>query len=91
LQNGNENPFTRLPHSPQYHKILEARKNLPVFAQMDKFYDIVSSALRPGPLLEPRPYVANALVKFTKHQIVVIEGETGTGKTTQYAHLSLVS
>jgi pre-mRNA-splicing factor ATP-dependent RNA helicase DHX15/PRP43 len=58
--NGNENPFTRLPHSPQYHKILEARKNLPVFAQMDKFYDI-----------------------FTKHQIVVIEGETGTGKTTQ--------
>ncbi|KAN0128993.1 P-loop containing nucleoside triphosphate hydrolase protein [Lactarius tabidus] len=57
---GNENPFTNLPHSPQYHEILEARKNLPVFAQMDEFYKI-----------------------FTKHQIVVIVGQTGTGKTTQ--------
>ena len=45
LQNGKENPFTRLPHSDQYHKILEARKKLPVFAQMDEFYEIVSSAL----------------------------------------------
>jgi pre-mRNA-splicing factor ATP-dependent RNA helicase DHX15/PRP43 len=42
LQDGNENPFTRLPHSPQYHKILEARKKLPVFTQMDEFYKIVS-------------------------------------------------
>ncbi|KAN0128988.1 P-loop containing nucleoside triphosphate hydrolase protein [Lactarius tabidus] len=57
---GNENPFTRLPHSPQYHKILEARKKLPVFTQMDEFYKI-----------------------FTKHQIIVMVGETGSGKTTQ--------
>ncbi|KAH9013622.1 P-loop containing nucleoside triphosphate hydrolase protein [Lactarius deliciosus] len=57
---GNENPFTRLPHSPQYRKILEARKKLPVFAQMDEFYKM-----------------------FTKHQIIVMVGETGSGKTTQ--------
>ncbi|KAI9457332.1 P-loop containing nucleoside triphosphate hydrolase protein [Lactarius psammicola] len=57
---GNENPFTRLPHSPQYRKILEARKKLPVFAQMYEFYKV-----------------------FTKHQIIVVIGETGTGKTTQ--------
>ncbi|KAI9439033.1 P-loop containing nucleoside triphosphate hydrolase protein [Lactarius indigo] len=57
---GNENPFTRLPHSPQYRKILEARKKLPVFAQMDEFYKM-----------------------FTKYQIIVMVGETGSGKTTQ--------
>ncbi|KAI0000128.1 pre-mRNA-splicing factor ATP-dependent RNA helicase PRP43 [Russula compacta] len=57
---GKENPFTRLPHSPQYHNILKARKNLPVFAQMDAFYKM-----------------------FTKHQILLIVGETGSGKTTQ--------
>ncbi len=44
LQEGKENPFTRLPHSPQYHKILGARKKLPVFAQMDEFYELVSPA-----------------------------------------------
>ncbi|KAI9461522.1 P-loop containing nucleoside triphosphate hydrolase protein [Russula earlei] len=64
---GNENPFTRLPHSPQYYKILEARKKLPVFAQMDEFYKMVS----PAPSL------------FTKHQIIIMVGETGSGKTTQ--------
>jgi pre-mRNA-splicing factor ATP-dependent RNA helicase DHX15/PRP43 len=60
LQEGNENPFTRLPHSPQYYKILEARKKLPVFAQMAEFYKIVSPAL---PFvcegaIEPAPQVA---------------------------------
>ncbi|KAI0272051.1 P-loop containing nucleoside triphosphate hydrolase protein [Russula aff. rugulosa BPL654] len=57
---GNENPFTRLPHTTQYFKILEARKKLPVFAQMGEFYEM-----------------------FTKHQIIVMVGETGSGKTTQ--------
>ena len=60
LQEGNENPFTRLPHSPQYRKILEARKKLPVFAQMDEFYKIVSSSqpfLYEG-AIEPAPKVA---------------------------------
>ena len=46
LQEGKENPFTRLPHSPQYRKILEARKKLSVFAQMDRFYKLVSNITR---------------------------------------------
>ena len=45
LQDGTENPFTRLPHSTQYFKILEARKKLPVFAQMAEFYEMVSPAI----------------------------------------------
>jgi pre-mRNA-splicing factor ATP-dependent RNA helicase DHX15/PRP43 len=60
LQEGNENPFTRLPHSTQYFKILEARRKLPVFAQMEEFYEVVSSALSfvcEG-AIEPAPQVA---------------------------------
>ncbi|KAI0259164.1 P-loop containing nucleoside triphosphate hydrolase protein [Gloeopeniophorella convolvens] len=57
---GKENPFTRLPHSPQYFKILQTRKKLPVYAQMEDFYKM-----------------------FTKYQIIVMVGETGSGKTTQ--------
>lgn len=36
------NPFNKQPYSPQYKKILEARKKLPVYAQMSEFYEIVS-------------------------------------------------
>ncbi|KAJ7632521.1 P-loop containing nucleoside triphosphate hydrolase protein [Roridomyces roridus] len=54
------NPFTKQPHSAQYKKILEARKKLPVYAQMDEFYKV-----------------------FTDNQIIVMVGETGSGKTTQ--------
>lgn len=43
---GNENPFTRLPHSPQYLKILEARKKLPVFTQMAEFYKMVAPGIK---------------------------------------------
>ncbi|KAJ8487082.1 hypothetical protein ONZ51_g4424 [Trametes cubensis] len=57
---GDVNPFTKRPHSAQYKKILEARKKLPVFGQMDDFLKI-----------------------FTKNQIIVVVGETGSGKTTQ--------
>lgn len=60
LQDGNENPFTRLTHSTQYFKILEARKKLPVFAQMAEFYEMVSLALSficEG-AIEPAPQVA---------------------------------
>ena len=35
------NPFTKQPLSPSYKKILEARKKLPVFAQMEEFYEMV--------------------------------------------------
>ncbi len=60
LQDGKENPFTRLPRSDQYYKILEARKKLPVYGQMDGFYKLVSSALpsvREGEIepMKPRP------------------------------------
>ncbi|KAJ7905394.1 P-loop containing nucleoside triphosphate hydrolase protein [Mycena olivaceomarginata] len=54
------NPFTKQPHSAQYKKILESRKKLPVYAQMDDFYKM-----------------------FTNNQIIVMVGETGSGKTTQ--------
>ena len=49
LQDSTENPFTRLPHSDRYHKILEARKKLPVYTQMDDFYKMVSSTLPSSP------------------------------------------
>ncbi|KAG6373562.1 P-loop containing nucleoside triphosphate hydrolase protein [Boletus reticuloceps] len=54
------NPFTKVPHTPQYKKILETRRKLPVYAQMDDFYKM-----------------------FNAHQIIVMVGETGSGKTTQ--------
>ncbi|KAH7886626.1 P-loop containing nucleoside triphosphate hydrolase protein [Phlebopus sp. FC_14] len=54
------NPFTKSPHTSQYKKILEARKKLPVYAQMDEFYKM-----------------------FNQNQIIVMVGETGSGKTTQ--------
>ena len=38
------NPFTKEPHTAQYKKILEARKKLPVYAQMDEFYKMVSAS-----------------------------------------------
>ncbi|KAI3611400.1 atp-dependent rna helicase prp43 [Moniliophthora roreri] len=54
------NPFTKQPHTPQYKKILETRKKLPVYGQMDGF-----------------------LTMFSNNQIIVLVGETGSGKTTQ--------
>ncbi|KAI0804490.1 P-loop containing nucleoside triphosphate hydrolase protein [Irpex lacteus] len=57
---GDVNPFTRQPHTPQYKKILEVRKKLPVYAQMEEFYKM-----------------------YNENQIIVLVGETGTGKTTQ--------
>ncbi|KAI0065225.1 P-loop containing nucleoside triphosphate hydrolase protein [Artomyces pyxidatus] len=54
------NPFSSLPHTAQYKKILDDRKKLPVFSQMEEFYNM-----------------------FSKHQIIVMVGETGSGKTTQ--------
>lgn len=45
-QESNTNPFTGQPYSSQYKKILEARKKLPVYAQMDQFYKQVSYMLR---------------------------------------------
>lgn len=56
------NPFTPTarPYSQKYKSILEKRKKLPVFAQVDDF-----------------------LQKFQENQVLVMIGETGSGKTTQ--------
>jgi hypothetical protein len=45
LQEHDINPFTKQPHSAQYKKILESRKKLPVYAQMDDFYKMVSGVV----------------------------------------------
>jgi hypothetical protein len=51
------NPFTKQAHSPGYKRILEARKKLPVYAQMREFYEMVSppapSACEGGPSSSP--------------------------------------
>ncbi|CAL1702815.1 unnamed protein product [Somion occarium] len=60
VMDGDVNPFTKQPFSPQYKKILEVRKKLPVYTRMDEFYTM-----------------------FNEHQIIVMVGETGSGKTTQ--------
>jgi pre-mRNA-splicing factor ATP-dependent RNA helicase DHX15/PRP43 len=39
---GNINPFTNQPHSDQYKKVLNERKELPVYAQMDEFLKVFS-------------------------------------------------
>ncbi|KAG8862914.1 DEAH-box ATP-dependent RNA helicase prp43 [Tulasnella sp. 330] len=67
-QESNVNPFTKLPLSSQYKKILEARKKLPVFAQMHEFYEM-----------------------YSKNQIIVMIGETGSGKTTQIPQFCVYS
>ena len=41
LQESEFNPFTKRSHTPQYKKILESRKKLPVFSQMDEFLKMV--------------------------------------------------
>ncbi len=45
MQQNNINPFNKRPHSPQYKKLLEARKKLPVFGQMDEFLKMVRTLL----------------------------------------------
>lgn len=60
---GEINPFSASgprPYSQKYKEILAKRKALPVYAQMDEFYE-----------------------KFNESQIMVMIGETGSGKTTQ--------
>ena len=46
IQDGDVNPFTKRPHTPQYKKILAVRKKLPVYAQMEEFYNMVSLLVR---------------------------------------------
>ncbi|KAG8909357.1 DEAH-box ATP-dependent RNA helicase prp43 [Tulasnella sp. 408] len=68
VMDGEVNPFTKKPLTPAYKKILEGRKKLPVFAQIQDFYDM-----------------------YTKNQIIVMIGETGSGKTTQIPQFCVYS
>ncbi|THH14191.1 hypothetical protein EW146_g6109 [Bondarzewia mesenterica] len=77
---GETNPFTKRPHTLQYRKIMELRKKLPVYAMMEEFYT-VNLRLRSPPASRLR--VTDVLEKFSKNQIIVMVGETGSGKTTQ--------
>jgi hypothetical protein len=53
------NPFTKVPHTPKYKEILEARKTLPVFEQMDVFLEMV----RPTKILDmKRAYLSSAMI-----------------------------
>ena len=47
-QEGNVNPFTDKPHTAQYEKILQTRKNLPVYSQMEQFLKTVRIAFAGG-------------------------------------------
>ncbi|KAF8335376.1 P-loop containing nucleoside triphosphate hydrolase protein [Cantharellus anzutake] len=60
ILHGNTNPFTKLPYSSKYKRILESRKKLPIFTKINEFYDLLK-----------------------KTQVMVLIGETGSGKTTQ--------
>ena len=59
------NPLNGLPFSQKYYKILEKRKDLPVFAFLTKIEDALKD-----------------------HQVIIVEGETGSGKTTQIPQVS---
>lgn len=87
------NPFTEKPHSAQYKKILDGRKKLPVYSQMDEFLKTVcglfvdktltltlphSSKQTRSPCKEPD--LASAALTDAPGSMV---GETGSGKTTQ--------
>ncbi|KAJ7167235.1 hypothetical protein C8R43DRAFT_984562 [Mycena crocata] len=39
LENG-VNPFTGRPHSERYRTLLKSRMELPLYAQMDEFYEM---------------------------------------------------
>ena len=75
------NPFTKAPHTPQYRKILEARKKLPVYTQMDEFFKMVRQPLCSCVISSSG--MLTACLQFNANQIIVMVGETGSGKTTQ--------
>ena len=58
------NPFTKLPYTAKYHKLLEKRMDLPVWEHKAKFMELI-----------------------VNNQVVVLVGETGSGKTTQVSSL----
>lgn len=55
-----KNPWTGVPYSDRYFKILEQRQQLPVCDARKQFFDAITTS-----------------------QVVILQGETGSGKTTQ--------
>jgi pre-mRNA-splicing factor ATP-dependent RNA helicase DHX15/PRP43 len=54
------NPFTLVQYTSQYRGILEARRKLPLFAQMDRFLDMVRESC--FYFLLPEDYFADYLL-----------------------------
>lgn len=55
-----KNPFTNIPYSQRYYKLLDNRSKLPAFKAREQFLELLET-----------------------DDIIVIKGETGSGKTTQ--------
>ena len=80
FQESHANPFTKSLHGSSYKSLLDSRKRLPIFTQINEFYNIVSNCtVMPSPSQSIRSYFS----QFNQHQVIVIVGETGSGKTTQ--------
>jgi pre-mRNA-splicing factor ATP-dependent RNA helicase DHX15/PRP43 len=58
------NPITATTRPNNYHKLLKARRTLPVYQQFDQILEC-----------------------YHKHQVFVLTGETGSGKSTQTTQL----
>ncbi|KAJ3001369.1 hypothetical protein NUW54_g6469 [Trametes sanguinea] len=87
---GDINPFTKRPYSVEYKRILKGREKLPVFTKMDEFLQMPLTEVMYFMAAQHGEMSAYALMshlpcggKFNKQQILVMVGETGSGKTTQ--------
>ena len=70
------NPFNKQPHTTQYKKILEARKKLPVYAQMSEFYEMVS--ILPRSDVRGRSEPASEPLKKTCDEANILESSLKT-------------
>ena len=75
------NPFTKQPHSSQYKELLEARKKLPVFQQMNELMKTVCYGFVS---MNKLCHIADFInFQLAANQVFVVAAETGSGKTTQ--------
>lgn len=81
LQMGEVNPFNKTSFSASYKRILDGRENLPVFGQMHEFYEMVRRSSLNAQKDFTHPHLD---IQYSNNQIVIMVGETGSGKTTQY-------